>query len=437
MSDLSRRRWLEMALAGAAGVKLGCGGASKRAEEPRPEPPIDPSPAAGTFEVRDRAATLWVFTGEIPRVGIELEPRVEPAQPLPPLSTHSGRTTSLRISGLAPDTQHRFRAHRFDRGTPITDWHYFRTAPAPDADAGCRFLAAADFHIRGDELAPRAFEVMRGLPASFLITLGDWPYTDRAPEARTVEQYRERLRATRLRPAVRHMMLRMPIAAIYDDHEVENDWDEHFRRTQPERLAAGLAAWDEWFPTAGARPGVRYRSWRWGKHAEIFILDTRLYRSANKAADDAAKTMLGPVQKAWLAAGLRASAATFKIVVSSVPLSYGTTSEHWNAFTTERAELVALLESVPGVVVLSGDQHWFAAHRHEGGLREFQVGPTQAFTRLVPPPAPGVLERLEVPNFGDVEITPGPEPSLLFTARSAIGGGILYQERLSAAHLSG
>jgi alkaline phosphatase D len=438
MNELSRRQWIEMALAagGLAGLQIGCGSRAKGAKSPRPEPEIDESPTAGAFEVRDRELTVWAFARDVGEVAIELEPPGSNPPVIAPLAltAATGFCGSRRIIGLAPNVQYRFRLRAGDK--PISDWHYAHTAPEPEADARCRFLAAADFHIDGDELAPLAFQAMRGMPASFLLSLGDWPYADRRPQARTVEEYRQRMRATRLRREVRHMMLRLPIAAIYDDHEIKNDWDEGFRQAEPERTAAGLKVWDEWWPTVGASPKARYRSWRWGKHCEIFMLDCRLYRSSNNAVDDASKSILGARQKAWLAAGLAASTATFKVVISSIPLNFGTTTEHWNAFTTERAEVISMPERVPGLVVLTGDQHWFAAHRYQGGLREFQVGPTQAFTRIVPPTMAGVVARAEVPNFGDIEISPGPVPTLMFTARNSQTAGIVYQERFTVADLT-
>ncbi|NUO53717.1 MAG: hypothetical protein HOV80_33125, partial [Polyangiaceae bacterium] len=57
-----------------------------------------------------------------------------------------------------------------------------------------------------------------------------------------------------------------------------------------------------------------------------------------------------------------------------------------------------------GVLFVSGDQHWFAAHVHRHGIREFQIGPTA--TRLfAPPPAePGVLHRALERNFGLIDV---------------------------------
>ena len=82
--------------------------------------------------------------------------------------------------------------------------------------------------------------------------------------------------------------------ALYDDHEVADNWDASFRAEHPARVAAALRAWDEWFPLWADTPVERrYRRWRWGSLSELFLLDTRLYRSANSTADGPDKTMLG------------------------------------------------------------------------------------------------------------------------------------------------
>ena len=79
--------------------------------------------------------------------------------------------------------------------------------------------------------------------------------------------------------------------------------------------------------------------------------------------------------RAWLIDGVTRSTATFKIIFTSVPLDFGIGIDHWAAFTTERNQLFDAFAGVPGVLFVSGDQHWFAAHQHARGIREFQVGP--------------------------------------------------------------
>jgi alkaline phosphatase D len=71
-------------------------------------------------------------------------------------------------------------------------------------------------------------------------------------------------------------------------------------------------------------PSRLYRQVRWGKLAEIFILDTRQYRTPSSEIDGPQKSMLGERQRRWLIEGLAASDAVWKIIVSSVTLSVPT-----------------------------------------------------------------------------------------------------------------
>ncbi len=90
----------------------------------------------------------------------------------------------------------------------------------------------------------------------------------------------------------------------------------------------GLAAFLDYTPIRErpVTPNRLYRNIRWGKHLELFILDNRQYRDANFVDDSptATKTMLGREQLARLKEKLAASNATWKVIVSSVPMSIPT-----------------------------------------------------------------------------------------------------------------
>jgi alkaline phosphatase D len=122
---------------------------------------------------------------------------------------------------------------------------------------------------------------------------------------------------------------------VWDDHEVINDFGPATDiGTVPPYIPGmhlmppGLQAFLDYTPIASAEqtPDRLYRSFRWGKNVEVFVLDTRQYRDPNFAVDsDAApKTMLGAAQLAWLKQGLAASDARWKVIVSSVPMSIPT-----------------------------------------------------------------------------------------------------------------
>ena len=129
---------------------------------------------------------------------------------------------------------------------------------------------------------------------------------------------------------------------VWDDHEVVNDFGpQQDMRMQPpydagaHLMPIGLQAFLDYNPASSdssETPDRLYRTLRLGRHAELFILDTRQYRDANATPDagpapptdggevERDKSMLGREQLTWLERKLAASDATWKIVVSSVPL---------------------------------------------------------------------------------------------------------------------
>jgi alkaline phosphatase D len=109
--------------------------------------------------------------------------------------------------------------------------------------------------------------------------------------------------------------------------------------------------------------------------------------------------MLGAAQRAWLLEGLAQSEATWKVIVSSVPLGMftgGASSDSWsganvfgyprggNGFVRERTAILDAIRAggMRNVVVLSGDVHHAELIRHEPApgfvLHEFIAGPLAA-----------------------------------------------------------
>ncbi|HEY5924697.1 MAG TPA: alkaline phosphatase D family protein [Kofleriaceae bacterium] len=310
--------------------------------------------------------------------------------------------------------------------------HLVRTAPRADDRRAVRIAVSADVDPHPDFDSQILTHLAAASPELF-VSLGDFPYADNGPDlAMTVDAYRARYAETLTTPKLRAWLQAMGVRAIYDDHEFRNDWDAMFRIVEPTRYAAAMQVWDEFFPIPGAAAEVRYRSWRWGANLECFLLDCRRFRSANAAADDATKTMLGDVQRAWLIDGVKRSTATFKVVFTSVPLDYGDGADHWAGFTVERTQIFDALAGVPGVLFVSADQHWFAAHRHARGIREFQVGPLCRGIRVPSVLSPNVLFRAERYNFGVIDAD---EAKLTF---SGIGpdGNAFYKEELTALDLT-
>jgi len=334
------------------------------------------------------------------------------------------------VTGLAPATAYVARIATVD-GYQLGDFA-FTTAPVDDEARAVRIAVSADVDESDDYASPIFTTAARDAPDLF-VSLGDWPYADNGPSAITRADYHAKQVLTRLAPRVQPWLRASSFRAIYDDHEFANDWDGAARAADPARHQAALTAWDAWFPRRA--PGPRYQRWRWGALVECFLLDCRAYRSANDAPDLNGKTLLGATQLAWLLDGLATSTATFVVVFTTVPLDYGHVGDHWSSFTHERAILFDAVRALARpVLFVSGDQHWFAAHVHAGGIREFQTGPL-ARGLIVPPadPPPGVLTRVSQYNYGVLEIDA--TPRLVFRAVGA-DGTTLYREEFSPADLT-
>lgn len=342
--------------------------------------------------------------------------------------TLDGQIGWLVLTGLVPDTAHDITIRVAGL---VVGAHRVRTAPRADDPRPVRVAVSADYDPNPAFASGLLDAVITAAP-EIVISIGDFPYTDNGPPAMTVPEYRARHLETRTHPAVRALHEACGMWAVYDDHEVRNDWDGRTRLEEPARYAAALQVWDEFFPQRAAAGEVRYRRWRWGAHLECFLLDCRRFRSANNAVDNAQKTMLGAEQHRWLIDGVTSSTATFKLILTSIPLDYGAGDDHWASFTTERDAMFAALVGTPGVLFASGDQHWFAAHRHAFGIREMQIGPLARGLGTPPPAVPGVLFRAVRYNAGLIDIT---GDQLTLTGLGA-DGERFYQETLSAADLT-
>jgi alkaline phosphatase D len=389
-----------------------------------------PDVYAATFEVSSTVVLISVVADQTTTATVTIEAAdgsLSRSEPPIILDGSTGFTGVVTIEGLEPATRYRYSVDP----TLEPRTYELTTAPLDTAESPVRFLFGADIDL-DPEFRSDILGSMIATQADFFVSMGDFPYADNAPGAQTLEEYRQRHRELRVAPVIQDLARALPWYAIYDDHEMRNNWDAMFRVTEAARINAALEVWDDYFPLA-TPPGIRYRSWKWGRAVELFMLDTRLYRSANLDPDSPAKTMLGSAQKQWLFDGLASSTATFKIIITTVPLVASDPADGWDAFPTERGELIASIvdSGIPGVVFLTGDRHWFSAHHLASGLKEFQVGPIARGLPELPPAHPVEVARSLEYNFGLVELEISPAPVLLVHVLHESGAEI-YVERIEA-----
>ena len=258
---------------------------------------------------------------------------------------------------------------------------YRHLAARGDLDAWLH-LGDYIYEYKSGEYAARGTVVRPHAPAHEIITLAD---------------YRTRHGKYKTDPDLQALHHKAPVVAIWDDHEfADNAWSggavnhtEGAEGTWTDRKAAAKQAYFEWMPVRPAIAGTTYRRLRFGKLADLSLLDLRSFRSqqastASGSVDDPDRTITGRAQLDWLKAGLKASDTTWRLVGNSVmisPFAVGSLSadllkplakllglpqeglalntDQWDGYTDDRRELLAHLRSnaIRNTVFLTGDIH--------------------------------------------------------------------------------
>jgi len=362
-------------------------------------------------EASDRGAVIWIRGTSASPVSITYARAGggEERQAQARLSLAADRTGKVALSGLEPGTRYRYKA---TQGGASAEGE-FVTAPAPDSETPVRFAWSGDLgsrgYCRGVTDGYPIFRAMARVPVDFFLFVGDTIYGDHVcdgPEtvpgsgfvAKTLAQYHAKHRYNRADAALQAYFRQTAVFAIWDDHEVVND----FSGSVEPRMPTGRQAFLDYFPIVPPReePGRLYRRFRWGRLLEVFILDTRQYRSANSDPDGPGKTMLGRAQRRWLVEGVSGSTALWKVVVTSVSLSvptgrkvrdswsnanvWGFPEEGGTGFAVERDAILRDLRigGVKNLVFLATDVHHAELIRHhpttEWSFHEFIAGPLSA-----------------------------------------------------------
>ncbi len=369
---------------------------SPREQEPTAGGPVTFTHGVASGDVRPTIAVLWT------RVNRQTPVRVEVStDPTFHRGVHRARghavaardfTVRIEVEDLDPGTLY---SYRFRAGGSVSEIGKFRTPPNRWVSANVRFAWSSDFDGSADPPFNQ-FETLdraREDGVDFFVYNGDNVYADNDPACGAdVECIRGRYKQNRGYAALRSLFAATGSYAIWDDHEVLDDFAGE--DVDPAALEAGRQAFEDYMPIRGHNSHVGfYRKFRWGKEVELFILDERAFRSADATAacqgdllptsppdvrllaglppdppagcleviGDPGRTMLGFLQKRILQEDLLRSTATWKIVVNEVPIAelFGDPYDRWEGYAAERKEILDFLRDseVRNVVFLTGDLH--------------------------------------------------------------------------------
>ena len=218
-----------------------------------------------------------------------------------------------------------------------------------------------------------------------------------ANEATTLADYRRRHAQYKTDPDLQALHAKVPWAVTWDDHESANDaWARGAQNHTPategpwsERVAAARQAYFEWMPIRSTSGGRIYRRLRFGRLADLSLLDLRSYRSRQVSPLDRAiarpdRTITGGRQLDWVTDGLSDSDARWRLVGNSVMISplgldfvpndvagaiarlvgvpedgLVANADAWDGYPADRRRLLDHLgrEGIDNTVFLTGDIH--------------------------------------------------------------------------------
>jgi alkaline phosphatase D len=416
----------------------------------RARPRVDFGVAAGDPTLG--RAIVWAHADRPSRLAIEYStsPSFSNARRArgPMATPETGLTARAAIGDLPVGQEIFYRVRLEDPSDPriTSEWQPGHLRTAPGAGRPVRLAWSADtcgqgWGIDTSRGGMRLFETMRAANPDLFLNLGDTIYADqplaesvalddgtvwrnlvtpaKAKVAETLEEFRGNHLYNRLDEHYRRFAAEVGQVAMWDDHEVRDNWyptqvlgpqAPHQEKRVAVLAARARQAFLEHYPIAlQGGPGSRiYRTIPFGPLVDVFALDMRTYRGPNspnlQSAPGAETAFLGPTQVQWLADALSRSQATWKIVAADMPLALIVGHEpgfHESAANADNGaplgrelEIAALLKTlkerrVRNVVWITADVHYCAAHHYDparaktrdfDAFWEFVAGPAHAGT---------------------------------------------------------
>ena len=424
---INRRRFLTTLAAGAAAF----GRAPAIARQRRPTLPYG---VASGDVTRDRAI-IWSRCDRAARMLVEWDTtesfrdaqRVISAAVARP---ETGLTSRVDLGNL-PIGQTIFYRVRFEDlkdsrsvSEPVTG--SFRTPPVRPGDVTLAWSAdtvGQGWGINRDWGGLKMFDTIRRAQPDVFVHCGDTIYADgplvpemklpdgtiwknivtpaKSKVAETLDEFRGNYLYNLQDEHVRNFNASVSQIALWDDHEVKNNWypgmslaaDQRYSLVTDSAVLIRNArqAFIEHMPMriASARPSI-YRSFSRGPLLDVFALDLRSYRGPNSANRQPAAgpdtQLAGPAQIEWLKRALLGSRAVWKIIASDLPIGL-LVRDGPSAFEAiangegpplgrelEIADLLRFIarERITNVVWITADVHYTAAHHYDPARARFK-----------------------------------------------------------------
>ncbi|GAA1618617.1 alkaline phosphatase D family protein [Kribbella sancticallisti] len=309
-------------------------------------------------------------------------------------------TVHVDVRGLRPWRHYHYRFRAAGQISPVGRT---RTAPAPwDQPAVTMAVASCQAFYDGyytayQDVARRDHDVVLFL-GDYIYEVGVGPTAgirnqavpvDFAGEIFSLDEYRARYALHKTDPDLQAAHAASAWVVTLDDHEVEGNWAGYLSEdglSEAEflvRRANGFRAYWEHMPLrltqSADGPSIRlHRHLRYGRTADLSVLDTRQFRSdqpgdggwlpPDEVSLDPARTITGADQERWPLDNLGRSASRWNVVAQQVAMAQldrksgpalEVPMDTWNGYAASRERVLSGVRDrgVRNLVVLTGDLH--------------------------------------------------------------------------------
>ena len=292
-------------------------------------------------------------------------------------------THPFSISGLTPGADYELKVEAAPLNKETVSAAIegsFKTAPAADTPADINFIVTTGTAYK-DKESDQGYQFYKSalkLDPEFFVHTGDILYYDYYAKTKELALWGW----ARQFSLPNHIDFQRQVASYFikDDHDT---WMNDCYPGMKTRFM-GEFTYEQgtqiflWEVPMGDKT---YRTVRWGKDLQIWMVEGRDFRSPNDAPDGPGKTIWGKPQMDWFKSTVEASDATFKVLISPTPIvgpdRKNKKDNHANSgFAHEGAWLRDFISQQKNMVSVCGDRHWqYVSKDRKTGLMEFCCGP--------------------------------------------------------------
>ncbi|VGO23525.1 alkaline phosphatase D family protein [Pontiella sulfatireligans] len=292
-------------------------------------------------------------------------------------------THQFRIKGLGPGAVYELDVQAAAlKGDAVTAslTGTFKTAPNKETEAAVNFIVTTGTSYNDKDTGDgyRFYGTALRLDPEFFVHTGDILYYDHYAKTKELALWGW----ARMYSLPSHIAFQRQIASFFikDDHDT---WMNDCYPGQKTKFMGEFTyeQGTEIFLNEVPMGDKTYRTVRWGKDLQIWMVEGRDYRSPNPMKDGPDKTIWGAAQMEWFKSTVEASDATFKVLISPTPV-VGPDREkkkdnHANdGFAYEGGVIRKFIQTQENMVVVCGDRHWqYVSKDPETGVMEFSSGP--------------------------------------------------------------